>query len=550
MTKTSRPTMRKQKSDKSRRRASARSAKATPAKATTKSPKKSSKKRPGRPIEAGLAELKARLREIGDLEFAGAVLGWDQATYMPQGGAAARGRQAAMLSRMAHEKSVDPRLGKLIDEIEPRARLLPDESDDRSLIRFAQRDFAKAIKVPPGHVERASELRAAAFDAWTRARPANDFAAVRPFLEQNVELSREYAGYFAPYRHIADPMIDDFDPGMTTEKVRALFDALRRELVPLVRAICDQPATDDRCLHGTFPEPAQIEFAVGVVMRLGYDFGRGRIDKTHHPFCTKFSAGDVRITTRIDEQDIGQALFSTIHEAGHAMYEQGVAPALADTPIGRGASAGVHESQSRLWENVVGRSGSFWQHFYPALRKSFPDPFGAVPIEAFYRAINKVERSLIRTDADEVTYNLHVMMRFDLEQDLLEGRLAVKDLPEAWRTRIKADLGIAPDDDRDGCMQDVHWYSGGIGGSFQGYTIGNILSAQFFAAAVKAHPDTPREIAAGEFGKLHGWLVAHLHRHGRKFLPDELVERATGEPMTIAPYLAYLRGKYGELYRI
>src|SRR5579864_79577 len=297
---------------------------------------------------------------------------------MPQGGAAARGRQAAMLSRMAHEKSVDPVVGRLLDEIEPRASLLPDDSDDRSLIRFARRDFEKATKVPPDHVERASALRAAAFDTWTRARPANDFAAVRPFLEQNVELSREYAGYFAPYRHVADPMIDDFDPGMTTEKVRALFDALRRELVPLVRAICDQHPTDDRCLHGTFPEPDQIEFGISVVKRLGYDFARGRIDKTHHPFCTKFSAGEVRNTTRIDERDFGQALFSTIHEAGHAMYEQGVAPALADTPIGRGASAGVHESQSRLWENVVGRSGSFWEHFYPALRKSFPEPFGAV----------------------------------------------------------------------------------------------------------------------------------------------------------------------------
>jgi carboxypeptidase Taq len=542
---TGRPTLRKKESDKSRRATAAR-AKAAP-KAATKVRKKP---QPGRSVEAGLAELKARLREVGDLEFAGAVLGWDQATYMPRGGAAARGRQAAMLSRMAHEKSVDPAIGKLLDEIEPRAEALADDADDRSLIRFARRDFEKAIKVPPDHVERAATSRAAAFDAWTRARPANDFAAVRPFLEHNVELSREYGGYFAPFRHIADPMIDDFDPGMTTESIRNLFDALRRELVPLVRAICDQPGADDRCLNGTFPEPAQIAFAVAVVGRLGYDFGRGRIDKTHHPFCTKFSAGDVRITTRINEHDIGQALFSTIHEAGHAMYEQGVAEALADTPIGRGVSAGVHESQSRLWENVVGRSGSFWEHFYPALRKSFPNPFGAVPIEAFYRAINKVERSLIRTDADEVTYNLHVMMRFDLEQDLLEGRLAVKDLPEAWRARIASDLGVAPDDDRDGCLQDVHWFSGGIGGSFQGYTIGNILSAQFFAAAVKAHPGIPREIAAGEFGTLHGWLVANLHRHGRKFLPDELVARATGGPMTIAPYLAYLRGKYGELYRL
>jgi carboxypeptidase Taq len=337
---------------------------------------------------------------------------------------------------------------------------------------------------------------------------------------------------------------------MTTESVQALFAALRRELVPIVHAICDQPPADDGCLRGAFKEAEQHGFGVAVAKRLGYDFERGRIDKTHHPFCIPLGTGDVRITTRFDEGDVGQALFSTIHEAGHAMYEQGVARALAGTPLGHGTSAGVHESQSRLWENVVGRGRGFWQHFYPALQDAFPATFRNVEPDTFYRAINKVERSLIRTDADEVTYNLHVMMRFDLELDLLEGRLAVKDLPEAWRARITADLGITPPDDRNGCMQDVHWYNGLIGGGFQGYTIGNILSAQFYAAAVKAHPEIPDEIASGAFGTLHRWLVDHIYAHGRKFDPDDLVKRATGEPMTIAPYVAYLRGKYGELYRL
>jgi carboxypeptidase Taq len=543
MSQTAKPKLRKIKS----RRPGARNAATAAPKAAAKAAKKT---RLGRSVDARFDEIKRRLREIGDLQFAAAVLSWDQATYMPPGGADARGRQGAMLSRIAHEKSVDPMLGRLMDDVEPIARLLPHDCDDRSLIRVARRDFEKAIRVPAGHVERASAHRAAAYDAWTRARPANDFAAMQPFLEQNVELSREYAGYFAPYRHVADPMIDDYDPGMTTESVRALFAALRRQLVPIVKAICDQPPADDRCLHGAFAEPAQLDFNVAAVRRLGYDFARGRIDKTHHPFCTKFSAGDVRITTRVDEHDIGQALFSTIHEAGHAMYEQGVAPALADTPLGSGVSAGVHESQSRLWENIVARGRGFWEHFYPALQAAFPDRFGGVALETFYRAINKVKRSLIRTDADEVTYNLHVMMRFDLEVDLLEGRLAVKDLPEAWRTRIEADLGVAPPDDRDGCLQDVHWFSGGIGGSFQGYTIGNILGAQFHAAAVKAHPDIPGEIASGEFGTLRAWLTERVYRPGRKFEPNELVERATGAPMSIAPYLAYLRGKYGELYRL
>ena len=284
--------------------------------------------------------------------------------------------------------------------------------------------------------------------------------------------------------------------------------------------------------------------------RLGYDLARGRLDKTHHPFCTKFSAGDVRITTRIRENDLGEALFSTIHEAGHAMYEQGVDRALEGTPLGSGTSAGVHESQSRLWENVIGRSRGFWEYFYPRLRDTFPDQLGAVAPETFHRAINKVQRSLIRTDADEVTYNLHVMLRFDLELKLLEGRLEVKDLPEAWRAGMQSDLGNAPSDDRDGCLQDVHWYAGIVGGGFQGYTIGNILSAQFYSAALKAHPQIPHEIGHGEFGTLHAWLKDHVYRHGRKYPPNELVERATGAPMSMAPYIAYLRAKYGEIYRL
>jgi carboxypeptidase Taq len=332
--------------------------------------------------------------------------------------------------------------------------------------------------------------------------------------------------------------------------VRALFTELRTELVPIVRAIAQQEPASDAALHGTFPEQPQLDFAVAVVERFGYDFDRGRLDKTHHPFCSRLNAGDVRITTRVKQNDIGDCLFSVLHEAGHAMYEQGVDARYDGTPLGSGASAGVHESQSRLWENVVGRSRPFWEHFYPELRQAFPAAFDNVPLETFYRAINRVERSLIRTDADEVTYNLHVMLRFDLELDLLEGRLKVKDLPEAWRARFKADFGIEPADDRDGCLQDVHWYGGNVGGGFQGYTIGNILSAQFYAAALKAHPEIGGEMARGEFTTLHGWLRQKLYRHGRKFPPDEIVKRSTGKPMTIAPYIAYLRAKYGELYRL
>jgi carboxypeptidase Taq len=497
-----------------------------------------------------LAELKYRLLEMNDLRAAGALLGWDHATYMPKYGAVARARQGATVSKLVHEKSIDPNLGKLLDTLEPHADALPRDSDDARLIRVARRDFERAIKVPAEYVARASAFGSASYDAWTRARPANDFATMRPFLEKAVDLGREYADFFAPYTHVADPLIDVADEGMTTASVQSLFAALREALVPIVRAIAGKPSIDDDCLRGTFDEPAQLDFGLSVAKRIGYDLDRGRLDKTHHPFCTTLSAGDVRITTRVDKRDIGQSLFSILHEAGHALYEQGISAELEGTPLGSGTSAGVHESQSRLWENMVGRSRAFWEHYFPVLQGIFPDQFRGLKAESFYHAINKVERSLIRTDADEVTYNLHIMMRFDLEVDLLEGRLRVKDLPEAWRERVHADLGLVTPDDRDGCLQDVHWYAGAIGGGFQGYTIGNILSAQFYDAAVKAHPEIPREIAMGEFSTLHQWLRAHVYQHGRKFRSDELVERATGSEMNIAPYLSYLRHKYGELYRL
>ncbi len=528
-----------------------RKAKATRGAAVHKAEDAPAKQARGRQsTEAKLAELKRRLLEIGDLSAAGAVLSWDQATYMPKGGAGARARQGATLSRLAHEKLVDPALGKLLDELGPYAERMPHDSDTASLIRVVRRDFDKATRVPGEFVARWSAFSSASYDAWTRARPADDFATMRPLLEQALDFSRQYAGFLGPYAHIADPLIDGPDEGMTTASVLALFEELRAGLVPIVRAIAAQRPADDSCLKGAFPEAAQIDFSLAVIRRFGYDLERGRLDKTHHPFCTRFSGGDVRITTRVRGDDLSEALFSTLHEAGHALYEQGVAADLDGTPLGWGASAGVHESQSRLWENIVGRSRGFWEHFYPLLRKAFPERFARVSLERFYRAINRVERSLIRTDADEVTYNLHIMMRFDFELALLEGRLAVKDLPEAWRARFKEDFGIVPRDDRNGCLQDVHWFAGSVGGAFHSYAIGNILAAQLHASALAAHPEIAGEMARGEFGALHGWLTDNLYRHGRKFRPDELIERATGSPMSIAPYIAYLRGKYGELYRL
>ena len=372
----------------------------------------------------------------------------------------------------------------------------------------------------------------------------------RPYLEKTIELSRQYADFFPGYEHIADPLINFADYGMKASTIKGLFAELREQLVPIMRAITEQEPTDDTCLHQHFPEAQQWQMGEEIIRRLGYDFERGRQDKTHHPFMTKFSLSDVRITTRVKENDLGEALFSTIHEAGHAMYEQGIRMEFEGTPLAGGTSAGVHESQSRLWENLVGRSRAFWQFWYPQLQATFPEQLGSVELDAFYRAINKVQRSLIRTDADEVTYNLHVMLRFDLELEMLEGKLEPRDLAEAWHERYRRDLGIAPRDHRDGVLQDVHWFSGIVGGVFQGYTLGNILSAQLFEAATEAHPSIPGEIAQGHFGTLLGWLKEHVYQHGRKFTAPELIERATGGRLRIEPYVRYLRTKYGELYKL
>ena len=496
-----------------------------------------------------LVELKTRLAEIEDLFGAGAVLGWDQATYMPPGGAPARGRQMALLARLAHEKRSDPALGHLLDALQPYGESLPYDSDDAALIRVARREFEKAVRVPPALIGAFNEHSAHSYQVWTVARPANDFAAVRDNLARTLDFTRQMAECF-PYRddshgHIADPLIDYADEGMKAESVRALFADLRAQMVPLLRDVLAQGPADDSCLHQLFPEDEQRAFGEHVVAELGYDFQRGRQDKTHHPFMTKFSLGDVRITTRYRPDDLSDGLFSTIHESGHAMYEQGIDPALEASPLANGTSAGVHESQSRLWENVVGRGRPFWQHTYPKLQAVFPEQLGSVPLDTFYRAVNKVQPSVIRTDADQMTYDLHVMIRFDLELALLEGSLEIDDLPEAWQTRYLSDIGVCANAECDGVLQDVHWFGGTIGGSFQGYTLGNIMSAAFYDAALRAHPDIPEQIGRGQFDTLHGWLRHNIYRHGAKFTANELIERVTGGPLSIAPYVGYLRNKFG-----
>ena len=501
------------------------------------------------PIDADFAELKQRLKTIEDLEDAQKVLVWDQATYMPRGGAEARGRQLGLLSSLAHDRLTDPAVGRLLDSVTVWAEAQGAESDEAALVRVARRDYDRATRVPSAFVHRLAEHTAAAYHAWQHARPANDFGAVRPLLDKTVAFSRELAGFYPGQAHPCDPLIDRAEEGMTVQDVRSLFDALRPNLVALLGAIRTRPMADDRCLRGDFPEAAQRTFAETVVRRFGYDFDRGRNDKTAHPFMIKLGKGDIRITGRSRTDELTDGLFSTLHEAGHAMYEQGIDEGLDGTPLYHGTTWGVHESQSRLWENLVGRSLAFWRYWYPQLQATFPKLAG-VGLDTFHRAINKVSPSLIRTDADEVTYNLHVMMRFDLELEMLEGKLNVADLPQAWRARMESDLGVRPADDRDGALQDMHWFSSIVGGQFQSYTLGNIMSAQFFAAARRDLSDIDAQMAAGEFAPLRGWLTDRVYRHGRKFTAAETVQRATGEPLSIKPYVTYLDTKYRALHEL
>jgi carboxypeptidase Taq len=316
----------------------------------------------------------------------------------------------------------------------------------------------------------------------------------------------------------------------------------------MVRKIAQKPAPDDSCLRQYFPKQKQLAFGLQLAQRLGFDLDRGREDLSDHPITTSFAFDDVRITTRVDEYHLPGALFGTIHETGHALYIQNIRKELEATPLGQGATAGVHESQSRLWENLVGRSWAFWVFFYPQLQAVFSDQLGAVPLEAFYRALNRVQPGLFRVGADEVTYSLHCAMRFQLEMDLLDGRVAVRDLPEVWAERFRENFGIAPGTDRDGVLQEMNWYCGRIGGLYQHFTLGNLMSAIWFDAATKAHPEIELEMARGEFGTLLGWLTDNVYTHGRKFTIPELVERVTGAPLTTEAYIRYLKNKYGPLY--
>lgn len=494
-----------------------------------------------------ITALRAHLATIVDLRNSAAVLGWDQETYMPVRGAAARAEQLGTLTRLAHDRFVSPTTAKLLDAAEASAQLDP-ASDDGAVIRMARRDYARQIRLPAEFV--AARARGASLSTlvWRQARPRNDFAAFRPALQEMMDFARREADYIGYQDHPYDALLDHYEPGITSRDVDRIFARLREVIVPLVRSYTERDhPIPDAVRTAEFDPIQQRLFALKVAEAFGFDLSRGRLDESAHPFTESFDPDDVRITTRY-LQDSLFGIFAIFHEAGHAIYEQGVPTSLARTWVGRGASLGVHESQSRLWENLIGRSRPFWQFYYRPFQDHFPS-LRRTALDAFYRVVNRVQPSLIRVEADEVTYNLHIMLRYELEKELITGSLAVSKLPEAWNDRMRTYLGITPPTDADGVMQDTHWASALIG-YFPTYTLGNILSVQLFEAARRAHPTLSEEIARGQFTTLLGWLRKHVHIYGRKFLPPEIVMRATGTALTPEPYLLYLQHKFGEIYGV
>lgn len=498
-------------------------------------------------MEEKYKQLRKILAEISDLEATGAVLTWDQQVNLPSGGNQARGYQLSTIRRLVHEKSTTDELGGLLDDLEAESRHLDPDSDERRIIKVAKRKYDRDTKIPADFTAEFAKITSDAFEAWHKARSEDNFSIFEPHLENVVDMVREYAEFFAPYDHVYDPLLDRYEPGMKTAEVKSIFEALRPQQVELIEAIADRPQVDDSFLHLEYDKQKQWDFGVEVITQYGYDWDHGRQDKAAHPFTISFSVDDVRITTRVYEDFLPSALFSTLHECGHALYELGISPSLERTTLRDGASLALHESQSRLYENLVGRSLPFWEYFYPRLQGVFPSQLGNVDLQTFYRGINQVEPSLIRVEADEATYNLHVMLRLELEIAIMEGKLEVPDLPEAWNARMEDYLGVVPPSDADGVLQDVHW-SNGYFGYFSTYALGNLISVQLWEKLSEDLPDIDDQIRQGQFDELLTWLRKHIHRHGHKFEPQDLVKRVTGSKIDPAPYMNYLETKYRDIY--
>ncbi len=497
-------------------------------------------------MSAALTTLRNRLGRISDLQMAERLLDWDQQVMMPSGGIDARSQQVEALHRVSHELFVSEETGELLEQLAPLATTLPDDDVDGCLIRVTQRDYDKAVRVPASLAAEMARVGSEAQQAWTEARENDDYPAFCPWLERTLELKRRYAECFPPADDPYDHFLDDFEQGMTTSDVRVIFDRLKPALIELV----DRYATaepDEPFVGGPYSIEGQHALSLAIMRAFGADDASFRLDPTVHPFCSSLSPTDVRLTTRYNVHDLhGSSLFSTMHEVGHGLYERGVDPSLERTPLGSGCSSILHESQSRLWENVIGRSRPFWRWFYPQTQAAFPEALAGVPLEAFHRGVNRVRRSHIRVDADETTYGLHIILRFELEQELLSGKLHPRDLPEAWNERFESMLRIPVPSVSLGCLQDVHW-SAGLFGYFPTYQLGNVLSAQIWCTLREAIPDADEQVERGDFSAIHGWLREHVYRLGRRYSPTETIQRIVGAPLDPEPYLSYLEDKVSSL---
>ena len=492
-----------------------------------------------------LNQLKEILGEVSDINHAGSVLSWDQQVNMPPGGGEARGQHLATLGKISHEKSTSDKVGRLLEDL--KQEFEGSDSDDAALVRVAARNFDKTTRVPAEFVAEQAMVTTASFEAWVEAKRKSDFSIFRPHLEKVMDLVKKYVSYFPPADHPYDVLLDDYEPGMKTAEVKEIFDKLRPQQVKLIKAIRSTKQVKADFLHKKYNEKKVWDFSESIISKFGYDFSRGRQDKAAHPFETSFSVNDVRITNRFESDSPLATLFSGMHEAGHAMYEQGINPAYERTPLANGVSSAVHESQSRMWENLVGRSLPFCEHFFPELKKAFSAQLDGVSVKTFYKAINKVEPSLIRVNADEATYNLHIMLRLELEIGILEGTVAVKDLPEIWNAKMQDYVGITPPDDAHGVLQDIHW-SAGLFGYFPTYALGNLVSAQLWEKINKDIRDLDDQIRKGKFDSLLGWLREKVHVHGHKYDPQDLIKKVTGSKIDSAAYVRYLTKKYSDIY--
>jgi carboxypeptidase Taq len=490
--------------------------------------------------------LLERLGEISDLRAASRLLTWDQETKMPPLGAEARAEQRGTLVKIMHQRQIAPELGALLEELRPFEEANEHASFEASVIRVARRDYEKAVRIPVALRAALARQSSIGYGAWLEARARKDYDLLLPHLERALELTREYVACFDPDGDPYDVLLDDYEPGTTTAEVEAVFGVLKASLVPMMRSVGEP--VDDSCLRVRFPRDAQRRFALRVLGRWGMDGEAWRLDDTVHPFEDSLSPSDIRLSTNFDEDGI-QGVLSCMHEFGHGLYDRQVDPRYARTPLADGVSYAFHESQSRLWENLVGRNLATWRFLYPDLRTEFPDRLSGVSLETFHRALNRVAPTLRRVDADEVTYSLHVILRFELERDMLSGAVALADLPDAFDAKVDEYLGLRPADVVEGVLQDVHWAETGFG-YFPTYALGNVISVQLWERAAADLGDLDAHFERGEFTPLREWLGEHVHRWGRVFTPRQLLERAVGGPLDPQPYLAHLRRKLDDLYGV